>query len=280
MKKKYFISLMISLIFVLCGEDSKSPTESQNNPPIIEEIIISPIGPATGNDVICNAIATDADGDSLTYSWSATDGTFLNSGIGNPITWHAPDKAGDYEITCIVNDSKATSSRTKTITVSLETGIVSGYVSDSVTDEKLSGVAVEIDNISTTTTTNGYFELNDVPTGYPRLFTAELNGYYNYSDLMRVYVGTNTKNIKLERILGRVFGYVFEEGTNNTVVDAQVSIENKTVFSHSNGYYELLNIELGQQIIYANHYLFLTYSDTIFVNTGNNQYDIYLVSTE
>jgi len=49
-------------------------------------------------------VASDADGDSLTYAWSATAGTF--SGTGPITTWMAPDIPGTYAITVKVTDSR------------------------------------------------------------------------------------------------------------------------------------------------------------------------------
>ena len=111
MKCINFIVLIAPLFFILCSDDSKSPTEPQNTSPIVTEIIISPTDPKTGCEVTCNAIATDEDGDLLTYNWSASGGLFYNLGVGNPIVWIAPDQEGTYEISCIVNDGKSIGSK-------------------------------------------------------------------------------------------------------------------------------------------------------------------------
>ena len=60
--------------------------------------------------------ASDADGDSLTYQWSADGGTI--KGEGNSITWVAPDTAGNYNIEVTVTDGKGgRTSEYKTIAV-------------------------------------------------------------------------------------------------------------------------------------------------------------------
>lgn len=53
-------------------------------------------------DIVCNA--TDPDGDSLMYGWSASGGQI--TGQGDTITWTAPDSAGSYNITVIVADRR------------------------------------------------------------------------------------------------------------------------------------------------------------------------------
>lgn len=50
--------------------------------------------------IIC--VATDADGDELTYNWSATGGVI--SGQGVMVTWTAPEEIGIYHVTVVVTD--------------------------------------------------------------------------------------------------------------------------------------------------------------------------------
>jgi len=51
-------------------------------------------------EITCNA--SDLDGDSLTYQWSANRGSI--SGEGPVVTWTAPEAAGNYTITVSVSD--------------------------------------------------------------------------------------------------------------------------------------------------------------------------------
>lgn len=65
--------------------------------------------------IVCEA--SDADGDTLTYKWSADGGTI--QGEGDNITWVAPDVTGNYNIKVTVTDGKggtATNSATVTVT--------------------------------------------------------------------------------------------------------------------------------------------------------------------
>ncbi len=89
----------------------------QNNPPAI-----SAMTPANGSDfgpgsvVPCTVTAADADGDPLTYRWTATGGSF--SGSGADVDWTAPPQSGTYTITCDVTDGRggvAVESRTVTV---------------------------------------------------------------------------------------------------------------------------------------------------------------------
>jgi len=48
--------------------------------------------------------AKDPDGDVVKYSWKASDGSI--TGVGDTVTWAAPDREGEFTISVIVNDGK------------------------------------------------------------------------------------------------------------------------------------------------------------------------------
>ena len=58
--------------------------------------------PSESCQIVCNAV--DADGDELSYEWSASGGTM--TGEGATITWTAPNSAGSYNITVKVTDGR------------------------------------------------------------------------------------------------------------------------------------------------------------------------------
>ncbi|MFC2122045.1 Ig-like domain-containing protein, partial [Bacteroidota bacterium] len=78
-----------------------------------------------GGTVTVMAVASDSDGDNLTYSWIPTGGAI--SGTGPAVTWTSPSTAGAYSITVTVTDGNggtASSSATLTVTaVSASTNI-------------------------------------------------------------------------------------------------------------------------------------------------------------
>ena len=75
-----------------------------NNDPMITGITAHPRKIHLGSDSEINCAATDPDGDTLNYNWSAIFGNI--SGTGATITWTAPSSAGNYCITCIVDDGR------------------------------------------------------------------------------------------------------------------------------------------------------------------------------
>ncbi len=77
----------------------------QANPPVLEP----------GQTTNLSAPATDPDGDTITYTWSAPAGTFSNQN-GMNTTWTAPNQEGNYPLTVTANDGRG-GSATSTITI-------------------------------------------------------------------------------------------------------------------------------------------------------------------
>lgn len=85
-----------------------------NNPPVINDVTISQNPMKINTDVTFTADASDADGDPLAFTWSATDGT---SGTGNPFV-HAFTTAGTFTGTLSVSDGfESTTDNSTTLTV-------------------------------------------------------------------------------------------------------------------------------------------------------------------
>jgi peptidoglycan-associated lipoprotein len=85
----------------------------QANPPVLEP----------GQTTNLSAPATDPDGDTITYTWSAPAGTFSNQN-GMNTTWTAPNQEGNYPLTVTANDGRGgTATNTITIPVMRRTAI-------------------------------------------------------------------------------------------------------------------------------------------------------------
>ena len=76
-----------------------------NNHPVISSLHAEKDSVALSGSSKVECVASDPDGDSLTYAWSATGGTF--SGAGPVVTWTAPEILGTYTLTVDVTDGKA-----------------------------------------------------------------------------------------------------------------------------------------------------------------------------
>ena len=93
-----FLALLgVALLFTgACG--------SGNNPPEITSLTANPASVGLGGSSTIACIATDPDGDTLTYDWTATSGTI--SGEGDTITWVAPNEEGTYTVRVTVADGR------------------------------------------------------------------------------------------------------------------------------------------------------------------------------
>ena len=91
-------SAILVLGVVLC-----SSCVSPGTPPVIESLGMERdwVEPSGRSEIKC--VAFDPDGDSLTYTWSASGGTFF--GTRSTVTWLAPDAPGEYIATVTVIDS-------------------------------------------------------------------------------------------------------------------------------------------------------------------------------
>ena len=107
--------VMISFIFWSCSNDHSS-TAPSNSVPVINSLTVSDTSVVQGGTVTLTCNATDEDGDSLTYSWTATRGV-LSSTTGISTIWTAPDTVGTYTITVMVSDGEDSVLNSKIITV-------------------------------------------------------------------------------------------------------------------------------------------------------------------
>jgi hypothetical protein len=87
-----------------------------NDPPTIDKLTAEANSVGLGGSVNLECLASDPDGDDISYEWSADCGTI--SGDGPIATWTAPETDGDCTITVTVTDSRdATASADVTIDV-------------------------------------------------------------------------------------------------------------------------------------------------------------------
>ncbi|WP_455392074.1 S8 family serine peptidase [[Eubacterium] cellulosolvens] len=92
-----------------------------NHPPVIKTITADPKYVEPNGQATITTLASDPDGDALTYEYTVTGGVI--EGEGSEVTWTAPAKVGKYEITAVVSDGEFTSDPgTVTVTVEEEPG--------------------------------------------------------------------------------------------------------------------------------------------------------------
>ena len=91
-------------VMVRIADDDGGPPPP-NRPPTLSASC-APCEVAPGEEVLVAAEASDADGDDLTYAWSAAAGRFLGAVDGPTARWMAPAEAGRYGIRVEVSDGR------------------------------------------------------------------------------------------------------------------------------------------------------------------------------
>lgn len=114
------------MVDVSDGSDTRSDTLTvavlDNLPPVITSLTVDPVAVQRGGEATVACVASDPDGDDLTYSWSSPSGSF--SGEGSSVTWTAPDVLGAVTLTCTVSDPDgAFDSETVEVTVGSNVGL-------------------------------------------------------------------------------------------------------------------------------------------------------------
>jgi hypothetical protein len=114
------------------GEDSESVSITVtsngggpgNHPPVISSVNAAQESIEINNYVDITCSASDQDGDTLTFNWTANG---VNVGENNLLlTWRAPETAGTYTITCMVSDGQGgEDSESVSITVTTTSGPIS-----------------------------------------------------------------------------------------------------------------------------------------------------------
>lgn len=102
-----------------------------NTPPVIDSLSAKRPRANRGEFVVIECLALDADEDDLTYSWSATGGTFY--GTGPVTTWEAPLTLGTYTITVAVSDGRGAEASGR---LTLEVAVNHSPVIDSLTTDE------------------------------------------------------------------------------------------------------------------------------------------------
>ena len=113
--------ITLSVVTLLISSCALPPEKPQaNRPPVIDQIAGQTYWlPSTEGPLTC--IASDPDGDNLTYTWTADNGTI--EGQGPTITWIPPANMGKYNITLTVSDGRggeATASAEETVIINAD----------------------------------------------------------------------------------------------------------------------------------------------------------------
>lgn len=109
------LSAMALCVLAGCAKDEDT---AGNSIPVIQSLTASNIHPARGETVTLTCTASDADGDALSYTWSA-DGQWIGTDAA-VIQWQAPNDNVTVDLYVEVSDGVASASRTLPVVVGVD----------------------------------------------------------------------------------------------------------------------------------------------------------------
>ncbi len=92
-----FLAVVVTAGFTSCKKD-------KNSDPVITSVTVNPTSVNANGTVSVNVVASDPDGDALTYSYVVSGGAI--SGSGADVTWAAPSAEGAHSVNVTVSDGK------------------------------------------------------------------------------------------------------------------------------------------------------------------------------
>jgi hypothetical protein len=102
-------------------QETPPPTPYNNETPLIDSLVASPTSVQAGGTVSLSATAHDLNpGDTLSWTWSATGGTFSDSSTAST-SWTAPSSVGVQILTLTVTDSQEAAA-----SISVAVNVISG----------------------------------------------------------------------------------------------------------------------------------------------------------
>ncbi len=115
--------ILLSAVFVV----SSCKKEDKNGIPSVASVTVTPNTVAANGVVAVSVVASDPDGDALTYSYTVTGGAVVPS--GNTATWTAPSTPGAQSVTVTVSDGNGgTASGNGSLTVTNPITQITGVV--------------------------------------------------------------------------------------------------------------------------------------------------------
>ena len=214
------------------------PNIVDNHPPVIDHIEISPIDIYITQPVTITYFASDQDGDTLSYTWTKTGGTFEGSVTGPTITWIAPSKPGNYTVTCEVSDGKDNVDEQLIISV--------GDVSETYTITASAGLNGSIDPSGEITVNRG--------SSQSFIITPEVGYHIGYVLIDGISIGAVTsytfKNVREDHAIAATFSlnaYYVPEDFDTIQAAINAAANGDTVIVNPGIYYENIDF-MGKNI--------------------------------
>jgi hypothetical protein len=141
MKFARWIRWTVLVLIVIAMVNTGACADTANEAPVITSVTATSANVGLGGTTTVACVATDPDEDTITYSWTVTDGTI--SGEGSTVTWIAPSVEGNFTISVAVDDGEGGAD---TGTVAVSVVVTTGSIS---VESNPSGAAIHLDGSDT-----------------------------------------------------------------------------------------------------------------------------------
>ncbi|MCF6271409.1 MAG: hypothetical protein L3J41_16985, partial [Melioribacteraceae bacterium] len=271
MRKLILIAIAsVFLFFLSCSKNT--PTEPINNAPVIKSITANLTNMRINETTSISCIATDSDGDELTYLWFSNDGTFPNGSSGPTVNWKAPNVDGKHVIVVTVSDVKEVIKDSIEMTVNSDNAIL-GTVYKTNTNIVIPNALVEISGKSTITSEEGFYRIENIPSG-EAVIKVTLTDYEVYEDTLSI-IPDKTTEYDIYLIGSIMFtGHVADVETQAGIKDVKITIDGREDSTDSNGYYEFFNFTPGTYTITTKKENYFLFEGQVYLSSSDKTFDI------
>ncbi|MCC7140822.1 MAG: SUMF1/EgtB/PvdO family nonheme iron enzyme [Candidatus Eisenbacteria bacterium] len=266
-----FVGLLLVVLVAACGKD-KPLLHATNDPPVISALTADPDPVRTNSFSTLRVTASDPEGDSLRYSWSAAanQGSFDTPDSTEAQTrWRAPTVPGTVRLTATVSDGTLSASAILDLVVTAPTATLSGVVRHADTQAPLDGVVVTGGASEDTTAADGRYRLEDLPVGIVTV-TASKTGFDTYqfghnltADQSATFDFGLLPTVERGRLRGRVTNTLGE-----AIADAEVSIDTIGTTTDAEGRYAFEPARFGTYAFQASHEGYAPASQSVVIGAA------------
>lgn len=193
--------------------------------------------------------------------------------------------AGEYYSTISIESDGGDASITVTMTVS-NTTTVSGYAFFAGTTIPVSGVTISVSESEYTTSSNGYYELENIGIGEQTLYATK-SGFDNYSRNLNIPEAGITHNVEMTgNEVYSLSGYVRDVLSNpldNVIVTILNPDNSESVLvdtTDSNGHYQIPSVPQGNRNVSYNKTTYYDTEELIYIYNSDKNYDVVLDSIQ
>ena len=257
-KSLWLIHLLGMLAFVNCGRDATGIVQGN----VYDETTNEPLGGV-------KVTISFSDANCITSS----DGFYELEDLGTYSTTIFATKSGyenyseDINVTAGVN--------THNIYMSQYTGTVKGYVYFVNDSTPISGVSISCEEASTSSSGDGSYKINNVPSGTQTL-SATKSDFEDYNQTVDIpQDDTLTYNIYMTSSTSApdLYGYVYSELDGN-IQSAKVQVAGLSDWTDATGHYQIPNIPQGVYLIKVTHEDYIPFEDSVYLYSSDKEYNV------